>query len=245
MPNNFTSEHKSLGFDFPNTEEEIELFDKNHSEYVYLINPEDIDPFNIINKANKEPKLKIAVNNVDFHKRTVLAAEIVYQLKNDNYLGHLKLQKIIYLCNNVSDISLHVNFLKQAMGPYDPKLMRSLDKQFKEKKWFEFQKDNFPKYKPLEKCGEHRNWFEKYFQNEIEKINFIITTFRNFSTSKVELIATIFGCWKDQIENKVEFSNEILIQSVYEWHPSKDKFNRSEIIEAINWMKEKGIYPAL
>lgn len=33
---------------------------------------------------------------MDYHKRTVLAAEIVFQSEVDNSLGHLKLQKLMW-----------------------------------------------------------------------------------------------------------------------------------------------------
>src|SRR4051812_32594249 len=91
-------------------------------------------PANTALKANLAPVK--AITNVDYYRRTLLAAEIIHSLHGEMTLGHLKLQKLIYLAQRTEHINLPVNFLKQAMGPYDPRLMRSIDKQLLEKKWF-------------------------------------------------------------------------------------------------------------
>lgn len=233
----------SMGLNFPENDNELDAFNKTHKGYEYSLKEELIDPYKILDNLKKENPLKIKVNNTDYHKRTVLAAEIVYQLKDDTSLGHLKLQKLIYLCQNTSNMSLHANFLRQAMGPYDPKLMRSIDSQFKSRRWFEFKIDKFPKYQVLEKAGEHKEWYERYFNNHIDNINFIIETFKRFKTSQIELVATLYACWQNAIETKSIITNDLLIKEVYNWHESKEKFSKASIENAIKWMEEKGIYP--
>src|SRR5690606_12000267 len=106
----------------------------------------------------------------------------------------LKVQKLMYLSQHTVNMSLHTNFLKQAMGPYDPHLMRSIDKKLYENGWFQYTKGDFPQYKPLEKMGEHRSWYERYFENEIPSINELINTFRKVKGEKIELVATIYAC---------------------------------------------------
>ena len=173
----------------------------------------------------------------------MLAAEIVYQLHRENTLGHLKLQKLIYLCQNSAEMDLYTNFLKQAMGPYDNRLMRSLDKQFKTNEWFQFSRVDYLKYKPLQKMGGHREWYERYFSDQLSEINLIIEKFRKTKTKTVELVATIFACWKETLEEKELLNNEVLIRKFYDWHPYKAKFTREEILFTISWMKNEGFYP--
>ena len=62
--------------------------------------------------------------------------------------------------------------------------MRSIDKQLKEKKWFEYQKDKDYKYLPLEKAGQHHTDFLKFFYSESESIQFLIDTQRFYEWSK-------------------------------------------------------------
>lgn len=231
----------AVGFTFPENESELLAFDKENEGYEYKLKENSIDPFEIL----KEIKIEQSkITKVDYHKRTVLAAEIVFKLKDDYSLGHLKLQKLIFLCQNTTDMALHTSFLRQAMGPYDPVLMRSLDSQFIKNKWFKYNREGYPKYIPLEKCGDHEEWFKRYFNNQLSEIDILIETFRDLKTNQVELVATLYACWQKAKDNNSIISNQLLIQLVYKWHKSKkDKFNETQIENAISWMKEKGIHP--
>lgn len=99
------------------------------------------------------------------------------------------------------------------------------------------------KYQPLEKAGGHREWYEKYFVNYTDDINFIIETFRKFKTHSVELIGTIYACWLECLAEGMAYDAEVLIQKVYDWSDEKQKFSKQEIEESISWMIEKHIYP--
>lgn len=231
----------SIGFGFPESSEQLSEFNKVYENYSFKANANKIDPGRILESV--EPSKSNAVSNVEYHKRTVLAAEIVYRLQNEWSLGHLKLQKLIYLCQNAMNMPIHANFLKQAMGPYDPKLMRSLDNQFEQRKWFKFQTNDFPKYIPLEKAGEHKIWYERYFQKNSSKVDFIIDEFRDMKTADVELVATIFASWTEKQNLGVEISDDVLIDAVYGWSKEKAKFKKEDIEQSIEWMKKKGITP--
>lgn len=202
-------------------EEELDIAAEPDTEYI----------------ATKKP------TNVDFYRRTVLAAEIVWQLHRQPTLGHVKLQKIIYMAQQSSNMVLPTNFVKQAAGPYDPQMARSLDKHFKQKKWFEFQKGEFLKYKPLEKAGEHQTDFDKYFHEEKENIQFLIDSFKKAKTAKVEIIATLYACWKELIEEGKTVTDDLLIEQFYDWSEEKARFKQARLEKAINWMRDKGVYP--
>ena len=230
----------SIGFGFPQSIDELNEFNKTFENYKFEGNKNKINPKNIL--ANlKKTNPKITKN--DYHKRTVLAAEIVSKLHNERTLGHLKLQKLMYLCQNSISMDLHTNFLKQAMGPYDPKLMRSIDKQLKDNKWFFYQTKEFPKYKIMERAGGHKQWFEIYFREQLFDIDYLIEKFRYATTNQIEIVATIFACWKEIKDNKEIFSNELIIKKFYAWHKDKEKYERSRIINAIDWMTKENIYP--
>ncbi|HEY0655470.1 MAG TPA: hypothetical protein VGD65_20185, partial [Chryseosolibacter sp.] len=183
----------SIGYSYPTNAQELESFNRTFAGYSLKADVNKIDPIKILSRAKQDQP----ATRIDFHKRTVLAAEIVFQLRNEWSLGHLKLQKLLYLCQNALQMPIHAKFLKQALGPYDPTLMRSLDKQFQENKWFRFDSADFPKYKQLDKVGGHTEWFNIYYKEHIEKINSIIATFRTMKSDDIELVATLFACWKD------------------------------------------------
>lgn len=194
-------------------------------------------------KTKKEKTPVVKLNNVDVYKRTLLAAEIVYQYKNEYTLGHLKLQKMLYLCKESENMNLPMNFLKQAMGPYDNQLARSLDKQFEEKKWFKYQNKDGLKYTPLENCGKHSEDFKKYFEDQLDTISKLIATFRKFTSPNIEAVATLFACWKEAIENNELINDSIIIKKFYNWSQEKEKFIQLDLVKHLGWMRENGIYP--
>lgn len=236
----------AAGLKFPENLTELAAFNEAHNDYAVTNKEETIDPCRIIEEVKKEKKEYLKKpTNVDYHKRTVLASEIIYYLKEDRHMGHLKLQKLLFLCQNASKMSLHMNFLRQAMGPYDPVLMRSIDIQLKKRNWFEYDKNGFPKYKPLSKCGEHKHWFQRYFSVELEKINSLLEIFKIFNGNQIELVATIYACWMKAIETNAIINDNYFIHGVYNWDKSKrDKFTEEQIVNAVRWMKEKGVYPS-
>jgi len=197
----------------------------------------------VVEKVKKIKTPAIKLNPVDVYKRTLLAAEIVFQLKNTYTLGHLKLQKMLYLCQEIGSMNLPMNFLKQAMGPYDNHLARSLDKQFVVKKWFEYQNGALLKYKPLENCGKHQEDFQKYFETEVEQINYLINKFKNFASNQIEAVATLYACWKEAIEQNQLITDKLIITKFYNWSKEKEKFNEDDLIKSLVWMRKNGIEP--
>lgn len=187
--------------------------------------------------------IKLKPTNSEIYKRTLLAAEIVYQLKDTNTLGHLKLQKMLYLCQEIGSMNLPMNFLKQAMGPYDNQLARSIDKQFVIKKWFEYQNGALLKYKPLENCGSHKEDFQKYFETEVEQINYLINKFKKFTSNQIEAVATLYACWKEAIEQKELITDKLIITKFYQWSKEKEKFREENMIKALDWMRRNGVEP--
>jgi len=95
-----------------------------------------------------------------------LAAEIAFQLHTEPTFGHLKLQKLIYLCQQLKHIDLAADFKQHAAGPYDPVMARYLDKEFKDREWFSYDPKRDLKYKPLSRCNDHRSVFNRYFAKD-------------------------------------------------------------------------------
>ncbi|MDH6534579.1 hypothetical protein D0T51_05515 [Parabacteroides sp. 52] len=192
----------------------------------------------------KEKTVALKPTNVDYYKRSVLAAEIVWQLHKEPTLGHLKLQKLIFLCQKTANMQLPTNFLRQAMGPYDNQLMRSIDKQLKLHKWFEYKGAESLKYQPLEKVGTHSSDYLKYFSSESASIQYIIDTFKQAKSSSVEIVATLYACMENILaENNVIYSETLLLQRFYEWSEEKQKFTENEVKVVLKRMKDLGIIP--
>lgn len=193
---------------------------------------------------SKAQTISLKPTNIDYYKRSVLAAEIVWQLHKEPTLGHLKLQKLIFLCQKTTNMQLATNFLRQAMGPYDNQLMRSIDKQLNDHKWFEYNSAEKLKYQPLEKAGEHHADYLKYFSSESTNIQYIIDTFKQSKSSVVEIVATLYACMENILnERNILYSEVLLLKRFYEWSEEKQKFSEDEVKAVLKRMKEIGIVP--
>ncbi len=141
-------------------------------------------------------------------------------------------------------MSLHVSFLKQAMGPYDNRLRRSIEKKFKDNKWFEFTPDDFPLFKPLENVGGHKEWYDRYYGEISDKISWIIELFRKEKSDNVELVATIYACWLEALENRELITDKLIIYKVNNWSEAKrGKFTDNQIIGKRAWMLDNDLVP--
>lgn len=194
-------------------------------------------------KANAKVKKEV------YFKRAVLAAEIVNELKDEITFGRVKFQKIVYLCENVTQMKLSVNrYKKFAAGPFDNKFMHSINEEFKKQKWFDFElvKDgnySVPKYFELEKSDKYKEYYYRYFSEQDESIQRVISLFRKEKTRFAELIATLFYCWKEIIDEDEMFSFELICEKFYTWAEEKKKFTKREISSGIDWMESKNLTP--
>lgn len=197
---------------------------------------------------NLRKKKKKLTKSQTFFRRVVLAAEIVYKCHNHRTFGRVKFQKLLFLCEQVPQMELSTNYTKQAAGPFDNKFMHSIGKEFKKQKWFDVKKvheNGYSKvnYTPLENVENYKKYYNNYFLDIDEKIQFLIKLFFYSKTREIELVATIYACWQEAISNKMILSESLIINLVYDWAKEKKKFSEEEIITKISWMKEKGVYP--
>lgn len=174
-----------------------------------------------------------------------LAAEITFQLHTEPTFGHLKLQKLIYLCQQLKHMDLVADFKQHAAGPYDPVMARYLDKEFKDREWFSYDSDRNLKYKPLDKCNDHRTAFNQYFAKDVSEIYDLIGLFRTSKSDHIEIVATLFACWLRLLEQKQLVTEEQLLKDFYAWSKEKKEFSQNEVLNGLKWMKDKGVLPVL
>jgi hypothetical protein len=183
-----------------------------------------------------------------FFKRSVLAAEITSVLHKEPTFGHVKLQKLMFLSEQVSKLEGIVNYSKQAAGPYDNKFMHLIDNSFEKQKWFnvtakKIENSIIYSYSPSINFGKHRTYFDRYFLNYKPRIYWLIDIFGREKTAKVEIVATIFACWLDLLNKNEIINNNNLITLFYNWSEGKSRFTRERIIKAIEWMKVNDLIP--
>jgi type I restriction enzyme S subunit len=176
-----------------------------------------------------------------YFKRRVLAAYLIDHLKDEITFGHVKLMKLMYLCEHLAKVETLSNYHRDAAGPYDNQMIRSIDSQLKKAKWFECVKID-PKYtyKPLEKKEEYKAWFAKYYSDEESGIESLLSIFGKKKTIEAEKVATLYEAYRFLNEkNKKCTDKDVMHEVLNNWHESKQRISESEWHSCLNWMREK------
>lgn len=238
----------SIGLDFPSTNEELTAFEKVFESESILTNENKIDPFKILDTVNKTMSHEIKTLNPSqsYFRRAILAAKIAHEYHHEWTFGVVKMQKLVYLSEEISEMKFIASYGKHAAGPMDHRFIHSIKKEFEKQGWFSVHREGAQNkwvFTPLENMMNYEMYYEKYYGNIEEDIRFLIESFRKWKTADVELVATIYACWKEAKSENSLISDSLLIQMVYGWHEDKKKFVEREIIQKIRWMEENGIYP--
>lgn len=189
------------------------------------------------------PKAKSA--NVHF-KRSVLAAEIANRMCEEPTFGHVKMEKLIFLTEHLCHIDTGSHYHRDAAGPYDNTVLRSIDKQMKQHQWFALTKnDKGYRYQPMDKRGDHKKYFDKYYAAVLPMFDKVIETFKTSSTEQCEIVATLYSAWDDlQHRNQPFTDDDILNEVLNHWHESKKRIPRSRWQKALDWMRKNGFVPS-
>jgi len=95
----------------------------------------------------------------------------------------------------------------------------------------------------LENAGDHSADFDKYFAQQKEGIYTLINLFRKAKSDQMEIVATLYACWKRLLHEGSKASNDLLMECFYQWSEEKSKYPPERLKTAIEWMVEQGIVP--
>lgn len=183
--------------------------------------------------------------NVPF-ETAVLAAKILFELHTEKTMGHVKLEKILYLSEHYAKLNFNHTYKRAAAGPLDSKTFHNIKSILKKNKWFsDSEAGSTLKYKKLEKANQYEKYYNKYFsKEEREKIETIIKLFKNLNSERCEIAATLYAVCDDFLKQNIKPTDEQITNEVLNnWHESKQRIDPSRWLKALNWLKEKGIYP--
>lgn len=182
-----------------------------------------------------------------FFRRQVLAAEIVDRHQDTPRFGRVKLQKLLVLSEyhlELDDIDSEP--LRAAAGPFDNRMMRSIDKQLEKQKWFKPVKTREAGYiyQPLANHGGHRKYFDRYWGSKATDFDGLVGLLKPLKTVEAEIVATLYMAWNDFLILNEEFDDGKLIQEVREnWDPSKQRIAPEEWQRWLGWMRENDLTP--
>lgn len=182
--------------------------------------------------------------NVHF-RRSVLAAEIAERLYEEPTFGHVKMEKMLFLTERLCHIDIGSHYHRGAAGPYDNRALRSIDSQLKKQEWFEVRRtEKGYRYVPMQNCGKHKSYFDKYFSAVLPTFDKIIETFKTQNTERCEIVATLYSAWEDLLHSNKPFTDADIVNEVLNnWHESKKRIPQDRWLSAILWMRENGFAP--
>lgn len=249
------------GYLLPTNDDELDRFNQiygntevlypdylNDTDFLFKKNEGQNKKSKLSVKKAKNPKSsgKSTVPKKDYFKKIVLAAEIAYELHNEPTFGHKKFVKILYLCQEVCNMQLSTNFGKYAAGPLDPKLMYSIDAEFKKQGWFKAEKRSGGygiKYIPLLNVDKYKHYYLNNYSEQAEQISIIIELLRKQKSAFCEAVATLYAVWKELLSEDVEVNKSLLYKRFYSWSKEKSNFEQSYLDIALAWMKDNNIVP--
>lgn len=197
-----------------------------------------------IRLVETEVKTNKTWENVHF-RRSVLAAEIAERLYKEPTFGHVKMEKMLFLIERLCHIDIGSHYHRDAADPYDNNALRSIDSQLKKQKWFEVQRtEKGNKYVPMQNCGKHKIYFNRYYSGVVPMFDKIINTFKSQRTEQCEIVATLYSAWEDLLHsNKPSNDADIVNEVLNNWHESKKRISQDRWLKAIQWMRENGYAP--
>lgn len=197
-----------------------------------------------IRLLNSVTKTNTTTANVHF-RRSVLAAEIAERLYEEPTFGHVKMEKMLFLTERLCHIDIGSHYHRDAAGPYDNNALRSIDSQLKKQKWFEVRRtEKGNRYVPMQNCGKHKSYFDKYYSHVASTFDKIINTFKTQNTERCEIVATLYSAWEDLLHSNKPFTDADIVNEVLNnWHESKKRILQDRWLSAIQWMRENGFVP--
>jgi hypothetical protein len=214
-----------------------------------LVSPNSITELNERLELEEYEKELKKENKTIFFKRVVLAAEVAYQLHNEPTFGSVKFQKLVYLCEHAANMRLQERYRKQVAGPFDNRFMHSINKEFKNNKWFEIEKVisgtiKRSRYKPLSSVEKYKTYYKSYFAQYEAAIQEIINLFRTRITDDTEIAATLFSCQLELQKNSENVTESNLLEKFYNWSEKKKRFDSAKVLSIWHWMTEKQLLPS-
>jgi hypothetical protein len=178
--------------------------------------------------------------------RSVLAAEIVDRHQDTSRFGWIKLQKAMILVERHLQLDeIESRPLRAAAGPFDNAMMRSIHAQLEHQRWFKPVKTEMGhEYRPMEKRGEHRGYFHRYWGDKAERFDRLMALVKPMTTEQAEIVATLYMAWNDFLIRGEPFDDDRLVDEVlHHWDESKQRIAEDRWRRAISWMREKGLTP--
>jgi type I restriction enzyme S subunit len=178
-----------------------------------------------------------------------LGGEVIHQLYGSPGFGHVKLMKAMVLLDLhvLPEVDLDTHYYRQAAGPYDNALIRSLDSQFEQQKWYKAVPipGGGARYERLPKAGSHQKYFPGYWAPHQSAINRVLELLRPLSMRQSEIVATLYVAWNDMLLDGQTTPPDarIIEESTTAWNESKLGISPEEWEWGFQFIRQNDLVP--
>jgi type I restriction enzyme S subunit len=174
-----------------------------------------------------------------------LAFERHQQKGNVLTFGHVKAEKIVHLAQEVLNIELEREPVKDAAGPNDfPRLIK-VESRAEKAGFFKTVKQGYG-YTYIQ-GNQFDNLIEKTktaLNDKADELTNLIDLLVPMDTQQAELVATVYAAWNNLLIDNQTINDEAIVSEAREnWHEAKLNIPRDRFFERLNWMKENNIIP--
>lgn len=196
---------------------------------------------NIKAKVIAMPTKQRTAKSEAFLRKVMLGAYLVNNFYMEREFGHVKFMKLLYLCEQVSEMDLLTNYQKASAGPFDKGTLVNIEKYFVEKNWFIVNKEPYTLpngtqrertyYTLTEKSNEYLKYYPSYFENQLDRIENLTKIFSKSNSKKCEIVATVYYAYKELTKQGKIVNDTTLIKGFFDFHPDKGKNFKPEDVE--------------
>lgn len=162
-----------------------------------------------------------------------------------NTFGHVKAEKVVHLAEQMLNIDLERNPVKDAAGPND--FPHANKVQFRAGKvgFYNVRETEVGyKYTPGNQIQSIISKTQTVLDAKVDKLKWLVDLLVPMTTQQAEIIATVYAAWNNLLLNGKEITDEAIVTEAREdWHPDKLKIEREKFFNAIKWMKEVSLVP--
>lgn len=181
-------------------------------------------------------------------KRSVLAAYIADTLCDHPTFGRVKFQKLLHLCEaHLAIQEVAGNYHRDAAGPFDTQMMRSVHSQMAKQGWIKAHKRDGAKgwlYRRGNKVAVYKDYFDRYFDEQKNAIDDLLALISPMNTQQAGIVSTAFAAWNDLLlEGEAPTDEEIVHLILNDWNESKQGIAADRWHSALHWMRDQGLVP--
>lgn len=199
-----------------------------------------------IAKVVKLPVKYTTISAIDLQAGIVaFALQRHLEASKANTFRHVKAEKIVHLVEQILNIDLERNPVKDVAGPNDFPHAKKVEFRAEKVGYFNVRKTEIGyEYTPGNQIQSIISKTQMVLDTKVDQLEWLIDLLVPMTTQQAEIIATVYAAWNNLIIYGQNITDEAIVAEAREdWHPDKLKIEREKFFNAISWMNKVGLVP--